>query len=185
MGHRTTGIVPDLGTGCTVVGVRIVGIRKLVEDLSFSRRFEGPGVIDRPFHTRLLRSEYHFRSVRLHEGPPLGTHVLRHHEDHAIPLDRSNHRQRNPGVAAGRLDQGVPGADRSALLGGDDHPIRRAVLDRSRRIVSFELAEHGCGSVREPLQANDGSIADQVFHCFVSHTSHYKSSILLREPDNG
>ena len=72
---------------------------------------------------------------------PLDRQMLRHHQHHAVAAHRGRHRQRNAGVAAGRLDQRVARLDVSALLGLDDHRQRRAVLHRTRRIVAFELAQ--------------------------------------------
>jgi hypothetical protein len=50
--------------------------------------------------------------------------------------------KRDAGVAAGGLNQNIAGSDRAARFGLLDHAQRRSILDRTRRIVAFQLAEN-------------------------------------------
>jgi len=48
-----------------------------------------------------------------------------------------------PGVAAGRLDQFLAGAEQAAFLGVPDHRGTDAALDGVGRIAPFDLGQHG------------------------------------------
>ena len=94
--------------------------------------------------------------------------VLRHDQHHAVAADRRGHRQRDAGVARGRLDQRVAGLDLAALLGAPDHADRRPVLHRAGRVVAFELAEDDVAALlvvgaRHAHQAHQRRVADDVF----------------------
>jgi N-acetyl-beta-hexosaminidase len=79
-----------------------------------------------------------------------------------------SHRQRDAGIAGSRLDQGVAGPDLAARLGTADHGERRTVFYRTRRIVAFQLDQHGiAGLPRQPLQPDQRGAADKVFDGFV------------------
>ena len=64
---------------------------------------------------------------------PLHAHRLRHGEHAAVAARGGRERQRNAGVAAGRLDEGHAGLQRAALLGVPHHGGADAALDRISR----------------------------------------------------
>jgi hypothetical protein len=98
--------------------------------------------------------------------------VFRHDQHHAIPLDRRHHRERDPGVAAGGLDQGIARSDIPAGLGVPDHAVRRAVLDRTGRVVAFQFDQQGIvRSARQALQLYQRCIADHGFKRGEAHVS--------------
>ena len=167
---RPAGVAPDLGTRSAVVRERIVGIRELVEDDALALVAHLLREVARVLHAAGLRRQHELGAVRAHRLPTLERQVVRHHEDHPVALHRRDHRQRDAGVAGRGLDQRVAGPDVAALLGLDDHRQRRAVLDRARGIVAFELAEDDVRRLaRNPQQADERRVADGGFergvHC--------------------
>ena len=56
---------------------------------------------------------------------------LDHHRDERIALGRADHRERDAGVAGGRLDDGLAGLERAAPLRVLDDRDRQAVLHRA------------------------------------------------------
>ena len=106
--------------------------------------------------------------VSAHRGAPFDRQVVRHDQRHPEAAHRRDHRQCDPGVAAGCLDQPVARLDFAALLGAPDHRQRRAILDRAARIVALELGQQhvaptGSGRPRQPLQPHQRRIADRRF----------------------
>ena len=99
--------------------------------------------------------------------------MLGHDQDHAVAHHRGTHRERDARVAAGRLDQRIAGLDVSAFLRPPDHRQRGPILDRSRRIVSFELGEeHVRRLTRQALQPHERRVADEIFECYrIEHVS--------------
>src|SRR5204862_1570749 len=65
--------------------------------------------------------------------------VLRHHASERIALQLRDERERDAGVAAGRLEQLAPRLELPRRFGGLDHRLRDAVLDRAGRVLSLEL----------------------------------------------
>ena len=68
--------------------------------------------------------------------------VLRHHADEPVALDPADHRQRDTGVATGRLDDRATRPQATVSLGSRHHRQRRAVLDGAGRIAVLELGPH-------------------------------------------
>jgi hypothetical protein len=54
---------------------------------------------------------------------------------------RTDHRQADAGVAAGCLDDGLPGSKFAGALGVLDHAKRQTILDRTERIECLNLDE--------------------------------------------
>src|SRR5262249_47255689 len=100
-------VAPDLRAGTFVVRQRIVGIGELVEDHALTLVAHLLRDAARHFHAALLRREYDLRPECGHRLPPLRRQVLGHDEDHPIAHHRGAHRERDAGVAAGRLDERV------------------------------------------------------------------------------
>ncbi len=89
--------------------------------------------------------------------------MFRHHQYHFISHNRSRHRQRDAGVAAGRFDQGIAGLDLAARLRMLDHGQRRTVFHRPCRVIAFQLDQYGVGGIaRNALQFYQRGVADIV-----------------------
>ena len=88
--------------------------------------------------------------------------VLGHDGDELVAAHAADHRQRDAGVAGGRLHDRVAGADRPAPLGVVDQRERRAVLDRPGRVVALELGQDADVRVgRDVLQLDERRVADR------------------------
>ena len=81
------------------------------------------------------------------EGPQQGAallgHGLGHGQDDVVAARRTDHRQRDAGVAAGRLDDGAAGLELAGLLGGVDDRDADAVLHPVGGVVELELGGDG------------------------------------------
>ncbi len=64
-----------------------------------------------------------------------------HHELDRIAERRADHRQRDPGVARGRIDDRLAGPQLAAFEPDLDHVARGAVLDRAAGVEALELGE--------------------------------------------
>ena len=90
-------------------------------------------------------------------------HVVRHHDLERVALARADHRERDAGVARGRLEDRLAGRDQAVLLGALDQRARDAVLDRAGRVVALELgvdAHAGLGA--EATQLDERRVADRL-----------------------
>ena len=118
-------VVPMLDTKCVirpsvsrqisgpvvrVVRERIVGIGELVEDDALAVGAHLLGDVARGLHAARLRREHDLGAEGAHRLAALDRQVLRHDQHHAIAAHRRGHRQRDAGVARGRLDQRVAAA---------------------------------------------------------------------------
>ena len=161
MGDPAPRIAPDFRSSAEIMGQRIIGIGELVQHLALTFPFHPGGQIPSPLHAFVPGHQDNLGAKGPHRSPPLGAHVGRHDQHHPVTLDGRRHRQRNAGVAAGSLDEGVARPDVSPRLGALDHAEGGTVLHRTRRIVAFQLAQNDvAGSAGQPLQAHQGGIAD-------------------------
>src|ERR1700674_4096267 len=90
--------------------------------------------------------------------------MLRHDQHHLITAQGGNHRERNAGVAAGRLDKRVAGLDITAPFGTHDHGERRAVLHRACWIVALKFSKQDIAvPAGHTLEPDHGSFTDEIF----------------------
>ena len=66
-------------------------------------------------------------------------HVFGHHHGDAVALEAADHRQRDAGVARGRLQDGAAGADFAVGFGALNHFEGNAVLDAAGGVLSLQL----------------------------------------------
>src|SRR6266536_366459 len=78
-------------------------------------------------------------SMRCWPTSPLGTHPIRHDDEHPVALHRSDHAHRVAGVAAARLHDGVTRPQQPFPLRPLDHVLGDTRLDRSGRVEVLEL----------------------------------------------
>ena len=83
------------------------------------------------------------RTIGLEQVAALDRHRVGHREDQRIALGRRDERERDPGVAAGRLHDDRVGTQPAVALGRLDHRDADAILDAPGRIERFELDENG------------------------------------------
>ena len=103
------------------------------------------------------------RAVHLQQLRALGRHVVGHDDLELVALARADHRQRDAGVARGRLEDRLAGADRALLLGVLDQRARDAVLDRARRVERLHLRPQADARLgREALELDERRVADRL-----------------------
>ena len=170
MGHTPFSLLPDLRARALIVGERIIGIGELVKNDALALAAHALGDVARHLHATRSRDQDQLCAERAHRLPALHGLVLWHHQDHAITTHRGRHCERDAGVAAGGLDQGVTRLDLPPRLGLHHHRQRGPVLDRTRRIIAFEFGENDVVTARvDALQAHKRGVTDIVFQRLELH----------------
>jgi len=180
MRDLSVGVAPDFRSGGLDVGQRIVGIGELVQYLTLALGLHLQGQVAGVLHAPLRsRRQDQLGPVGRHGRAALERQVVRHDQDHAVAPYGRHQRQCDPGVSAGRLDQGVTRLDLAPGLGPGDHGQGRAILDRTGRIRAFQLREddvpaRGIPFSGDALEPDQGRIADGLFDGGVaSHAPHH------------
>ena len=109
--------------------------------------------------------EFDLGAVSVHDPAALGRFGRRHDQPHVVALGGADHRQPDPGVPAGGLDDGLRPGERTLGLGGLDHPAGGAVLRRAARVERLDLGSYG-GAVRAVHldQRRPDGLQDARFH---------------------
>ena len=94
-------------------------------------------------HAQRTGGQDQFGTVGAQQGPALLGHGLGHREHHVVAARGTDEGKRDPGVAAGRLDDGPAGRQLAGPFGGVDDGDADAVLDRTCRVVELELGHDG------------------------------------------
>ncbi len=163
MGDGALGLTPDFRASGGVVRLGVVAVGELIQHLATAFGLHALSKVAGAFHAFFLTDQNQFGTVGGHGRLAFGAGVVRHDQDHLVTLDRGGHGQRDSGITRGRLDQRIAGVDLPAQLGASDHRQRRTVLDRTRRVVPFELEQKGvAGSAGQALQTDQRSVADAI-----------------------
>ena len=107
------------------------------------------------------------RAVEPQQPPPLLRRVRRHDARERVALELRDQRERDARVAARGLEQLAAGLELARRLGGVDHRLRDAVLDRAGRVLALELRVDADRRLRrQPLQFDERGVADEVEQVF-------------------
>jgi hypothetical protein len=148
-------VSPDLLRGRAPVHLRVGRVGELL-------RHEPPALLanllrqlDRLGHPAERGGLAHLGSVGAQQLRALAAHPLRQGQDQLVPPRRADHRQRDPGVAARRLDDHrLAGLDQPVALGRVDHRHADPVLHRAPGVEVLEL---GANLARQALaEAREG-----------------------------
>ena len=167
VGDLARGLLPDLGAGRLVVGLR-VGLVEVLVGLERARDLVGQPVGDAVVGLRRLRrhvgrGEHDVGAVGAQQVDLLPRHLVGHHRDHAVALQPGGDRQAGAGVARGRLDDRAAGHQPAVALGGLDQRDRDAVLDRAARVERLELGDQARAQAgADPRQPDERRVADRV-----------------------
>ena len=164
MGNAPAGLLPDFRPGGGVMGVRVIGIIELIEQLSFTTISHLQRQIARTFHALLFGDQNQFRTVGTHCRTAFLAHVVGHQQFHAIAFKRGNHCQRNAGVTTGGFDQHVTRFNFPALFRLDDHRKCRTIFHRTCRVIAFQFQPDFTAVIRpHSLQLHQRRIANCLF----------------------
>ena len=132
----------DLRARRAPVGLRVGGVRELVgQEHVVLARHRARG-LDGLAHAAERLGDVHARAIQPQQALALAAHALRQRQHQVIALGGAHERQRDPRVAARRLDdRRAPGLDPAFGLGGLDHRHADAVLDAAARVERLELGE--------------------------------------------
>ena len=164
--HAAVGVAPDLLGGRPAVDLGVGGVLELLGH-------EVVGVLahelarreDRAGHALDRGRQEDFRSVAREQPLALDAHVVRHREDQPIALHGGGHREPDPRVAAGRLDDRRARLQQPAALGVVDHRERDPVLDAAAGIQRLDFRGHRrAAGLRHAREPHHRGAADQVEH---------------------
>ena len=130
------------GPGRAPVGLGVGGVGELVgqEDVRLARHRARR--LDRLAHPAERLGDVDARAVQPQQALALAAHPLRQREHELIALGGADERERDAGVAAGRLDdRGASRLDPPFGLGRLDHRDADAVLDAAAGVEGLELGE--------------------------------------------
>jgi hypothetical protein len=124
----------------------LAGIVELLRNPGI-RRFLGQllGAGDRAFHAFGAGRQNQFRAEHRQQRAAFQRHRFGHRQNQLVTLGRRDERERDAGVAAGRLDDDGVLLQDAALLGVLNHRHADAVLDAAERIEKFALEQNGGG----------------------------------------
>ncbi len=109
------------------------------------------------------RRDHDLGAVRAEHRDLLLAHLVGHHEDAAVTLERGRHRKADTRVARRRLDNSPAGQQLAVALRGLDHRHADAVLHRPARVQVLELGDQLAGNVaRQSIETNDRGRADEL-----------------------
>ena len=94
-----------------------------------------------PFHAFGAGRQHQLGAQHRQQRAPLQRHRLRHGQDELVAFGRRHERQRDAGIAAGRLDDHRVLLEHPALLGRLDHGHADAVLDAAQRVEELALEQ--------------------------------------------
>ena len=115
-----------------------------------------------PFMPERAGREHQLRAERDQHLAPLHAHRLGHREHALVAARRRGERERDAGVAAGRLDDRLAGPEHAALLRVPHHRRADAALHRVGRVAALDLREHGgVRALREVVDADERRAADR------------------------
>ena len=170
------GLLPDLRSGGFVMRLGVVEIVPLVGEQHAVRlglaKLGGQPPPDMLIVVRIGEGQRrHFDQL----GAAQPQHVLlflalrfRDQDQRAITARAGDDRETDAGIAGGRFHHQPAGLEVAALLGLQDHPFARAVLDRLAGIHEFGLAENGAaGQLGSALEFDEGRVADRFDDVFV------------------
>ncbi len=142
---RAGALVVRLGVGRVAVLVEHHPVRILLGELL--------GGCDRLVRTAGRRRGDDPRAEHLEQLAPLDRGVLRHHAHQPVAAQLGHHRQRDAGVARGRLEDRAARRQPAVGLRRAHHGERGAVLDRTGRVAVLELGPQPDRDARPPSGA--------------------------------
>ena len=162
------GVAPDLLGGGGAVDRRVGRVLELLRDevpQVTLGQFLGLG--DGAGHALGPRREDELGPVGPQQRPPLLAHRLGHRESALVAAGGAHHRQRDPGVATGGLEDDRVRPDQPGLLGRIDHCDPDAVLHAVSRVEELELGHDLRPALPgQPTQPHQGCVPDELSDVF-------------------
>ncbi len=104
------------------------------------------------------------------ERDAFGRHRRRHGQDEPVAANGRDEGQPDPGVAAGRLDEGHPGSKDTPPFGVLDQRDRHPILHAARRVAHLELGDDATGQApSKATELDHGCSADSGRHVAQDH----------------
>ena len=123
--------------------------------------FLGSG--DGSSHVCRTRRQLDLRAITGHDLAPLHTHAVGHGQNQPVAERRRRHRQRDAGIAAGRLDDGHISFEAPLRCGGPNHTRADAILNATSGVAGFELAvERTAGSRCDAVETDKRRVAHRL-----------------------
>ena len=142
--HFAIGVLPDFFGRRLAVHRRIGRILKLLRNPGIWNFFgQLLGFRDGAFHAFSAGREDQFGAQHRQQGAPFQRHGFGHRQDQLVTPRGRHERQRDAGIAAGRLDERRVRVDDCALFGIFNHGHADAVFDTAQRVEEFALQQNG------------------------------------------
>ncbi len=106
------------------------------------------------------RSHDDLGSIGGEEVSLLLRHLVRNRANDAIPANRADHGEANPGVSRGRLDNRPTGSEKAGLLGCVDHRNGDSLFDGSAGVHVLDLG-HQIARGMETAETNQRGVANR------------------------
>ena len=171
--HLAVRVVPDFLRRGLAMDFRIGRIFKLLGNPGIGR-FLGQllGAGNGAFHAFGAGRQNQLRAEHRQQRAALQRHRFGHRQNQFVTFGRRDERQRDAGVAAGRLDDDGVLFEHAALFGVLDHGHADAVLDAAERIEKFALEQNGGSQAGGDFVQVDQRRAADGFDDVVVNASH-------------
>ena len=163
MREASFGLPPDLRAGADLVRERVRGVGVLVHvGVAVGlRRRAPPRFADRAVRALERIREHDGGAERPDDSLSLRRDLVGHAELDGMAADGADERERDAGVAACCVEHDPAAAEPTLLLGRDDHPQGRPILDAAAGVRGLELCpELATESPADAAQRNQGRVAD-------------------------
>jgi len=119
------------------------------------------GLVDHAGALQVCWRNHDLCPEKTHHLASLDAETLGHRNDQWIALLRTNHREANPSIAAGRFDDGLAGFESPVLFGVLNDAKRESIFNRSHRVERLDLHIHVDVVGAELVEPHDRRIADR------------------------
>src|SRR6267142_1801747 len=161
--HPPPALLPDLGRGTELVRQRVRRVRVLI-DVDVAVRIRGGSSLR--FADRAIRSlegigEDELCTKRAGDALPLERYLVRHAELERMTANGADHRERDTGVAARRIEHDASTPEPAFLLRVEHHPERRPIFHTPAGIRALDLHPEVPAKARaDPAQWDERGVAD-------------------------
>src|SRR5665647_1276054 len=155
------GVLPDLFRGGLAVDLWVGLIRELAGQNAATLGDDLLGLGDRALHPLGAGGQDELGTERPQQRLALLTHRLRHGEHDVVSTGGAHHRQRDTGVATGRLHDRSARFELAGTLGGVDDRHADPVLHGTSRVLELELGgDRRSGTRAQPVDPDERGVAD-------------------------
>ena len=184
--NRPFHVLEDFLRGVVLVGKQVVDVFELLRDIHVGvfRRHAVRSVdafLNALANVAVIVNDDHVGTVMANQLAAFFRNAIRHDDNRFISTYRSNQRQTNTLISAGRLNNNGVGLDIAALFGGRNHLICGAGLYAAAHVDAFELADNLSGiGLAKTIEANERRVAHGLQYIVVNHSFLQRIELFIR-----